>query len=463
VNRPNSGNTIVNRPNSGNTVVNRPTNINSNVTNNNITNISTNITNVNRGGSGFGGGRGWGGGYRPNPYSAYHRGWVNGNWNANYNRGWGWNNFGNSALGWGAGIGMAAWGIGSMWNSWGYSSFRNPYYVPTTIVIQQPAVVVQQQPILFDYSRPLDLSSPPPPQSIIEAAGASIDSARSFFNAGDYGQALKLADQALLKTPNDPILHEFRAMCLFALGRYDEAAVPMYTVLSNGPGWDWTTLVGLYPSVDVYTQQLRALENYCNANPGAAAARFVLASLYMTQGSPNHAVEILKQVVALQPQDRLSAQLIEILTPKPEPSEAIQPTNPAQGTAARSTPAPPAVAGTNLDPAQTPGAGPPPEPLIPTDPVPAKLVGSWIANAAKDLTITLTIDGNNGFSWKVTDRGQAREFRGSAAFDDDTLALTPPDQPPMAGKVTWKDDKHFQFRAIGAPPDDAGLGFSRSG
>ena len=42
-------------------------------------------------------------------------------------------------------------------------------------------------------------------------------------------------------------------MSLFALGQYDEAAVPMYTVLSNGPGWDWTTLAGLYPSVDVYT------------------------------------------------------------------------------------------------------------------------------------------------------------------------------------------------------------------
>ncbi|MGO9468069.1 MAG: tetratricopeptide repeat protein [Isosphaeraceae bacterium] len=85
--------------------------------------------------------------------------------------------------------------------------------------------------------------------------------------AGDFGQALKLADGALSKTPNDPILHEFRATCLFALGRFDEAAVPMYTVLSAGPGWDWTTLAGLYPSVDVYSQQLRSLEAFCDATP----------------------------------------------------------------------------------------------------------------------------------------------------------------------------------------------------
>ena len=61
----------------------------------------------------------------------------------------------------------------------------------------------------------------------------------------------------------------------------------------------------------------------------------------------------------------------------------------------------------------------------------------------------------------MTDHGQSRAFRGSAAFDSETLALTPPDQPPMVGKVIWKDDRHFQFRAIGAPPDDQGLLFGQ--
>ncbi len=471
-NRPNLGDNlgIVNRPNSGNTVVNRPNNINTNIINNNVTNLSstnvTNVANVNRGGYGGGYGGGWGsgygGGYRPNPYGAYHQGWVNGYWNANYSRGWGWNSFGSSALGWGVGVGVAAWGIGSMWNSWGYSSYMNPYYAPSTMVVQQPTVVVQQQPIVYDYSRPLDLTSQPPAQSVIEEAGASFESARSSFTAGDYGQALKLVDQALLKTPNDPILHEFRAMSLFALGQYDEAAVPMYTVLSNGPGWDWTTLAGLYPSVDVYTQQLRALESYCNATPGAAAARFLLASLYMTQGSFDNATEILKQVVAIQPRDKLAAQLLESLTPKPEQADAAQPTNPPRGAPPQTIPAPPAVGETNPAPTQQPGAvQPPPAPSLPTSPVPAKFVGAWNASPAKDVSINLTIDNNNGFIWKVTDRGQAREFRGTAAFDNDVLALMPPDQPPMAGKVTWKDDQHFQFRAIGAPPDDPGLNFAR--
>src|SRR6202012_99972 len=132
--------------------------------------------------------------------------------------------------------------------------------------------------------RPLDLASAPPAQQVVQSAEASFDTARQAFHSGDYIKALSLADQALTQTPNDPILHEFRATTLFALRRYDEAAVPFYTVLSAGPGWDWTTLIGLYPAVETYTDQLRALEAYCNANPRAASARFVLASLYLTQG-----------------------------------------------------------------------------------------------------------------------------------------------------------------------------------
>ncbi len=464
VNRPiNSGNTNINRPinNSGNTIgsnnlVNRPTNI----TNNSITNVSggnvNNFTNVNRGG--WGGGYGYGG-YRPNPYAAYHAGWVNGSWNGNYNRGWGRNNWGWNAMGLGVGIGVASWGLGSLWNTWGYSSFVNPYYMPTTIV--QPTTVVTQ-PVVYDYSQPLDLTSQPPAQPVIDQAVASLDSARGAFQSGDYIQAMKLVDQAIQQTPNDPMLHEFRAICLFALGLYDQAALPLYTVLSTGPGWDWTTLAGLYPSTDVYTQQLRALEAYCRANPQAASARFVLAALYMTQGSNDAAAGILKQVVALQPRDTLSAQLLAALTASPPADQSQGTGQPAQPQAA---PAEVAARPASEPPASpSPGTVPAPPtdgPALPTSPVPAKLAGAWTTNPAKDVTISLTLDQDKGFVWKVTDRGQSRQFQGAATFDNDVLALTPPDQPPMVGTVTWKDDGHFQFKAIGAPPNDPGLTFGK--
>lgn len=84
------------------------------------------------------------------------------------------------------------------------------------------------------------------------------DQARNAFYSGDYARALSSLDAALSKTPSDVVLHEFRALCLFALHKYKEAAGTLYAVLSVGPGWDWTTMSGLYSNVDVYTEQLRA-------------------------------------------------------------------------------------------------------------------------------------------------------------------------------------------------------------
>ncbi len=106
---------------------------------------------------------------------------------------------------------------------------------------------------------------------------ALFDAGRQSFHNGDYAGALQQTDQALAKLPNDTTLHEFRALCLFALGRYDEAAATLYAVLSVGPGWDWTTLISLYPNVDAYTTQLRALEDYMQS-PAAGRQRTGLCS-----------------------------------------------------------------------------------------------------------------------------------------------------------------------------------------
>ena len=65
-------------------------------------------------------------------------------------------------------------------------------------------------------------------------------------------------------------MHEFLALAYFAQGKYQQAAAPLYAVLSVRPGWDWTTLSGMYPDVDTYTRQLRALEAYVRSNPDSA-------------------------------------------------------------------------------------------------------------------------------------------------------------------------------------------------
>jgi tetratricopeptide (TPR) repeat protein len=135
---------------------------------------------------------------------------------------------------------------------------------------------------------------------------------RDAFKNAEYAEALELVDLPLkLKTlSSDASLHEFRALCLFALKRYDESASELSAVLSAGPGWDWPTLISLYGTPGTYTQQLRVLETYCSEHPQSTECRFVLAYHYLTAGHVGAAIRQLQNVSALQPENQLPAQLI---------------------------------------------------------------------------------------------------------------------------------------------------------
>ncbi len=292
-----------NRPNwaGGNNIGDRG----GNFSGNNFNNV-----NVNRGGYGN-----W-----------YHGNWYpHGGWNGGGYRPWGWGGgvggWGN--WGWGLGAGLATAGLVaavSPWN-WGYYGYSNPYYVAGG-----DTYVNYSQPIVAD--APLDPGlqvaadgSAPAPGDIANDSGPRaqamtiFEGARGQFTAGDYAGALAAIDNAIKLQPNDPVLHEFRALCLFAQGDYQQSAAAVYAVLSGGPPWDWTTVSSLYPSVMVYTEQLRALEKYSRQHPEAASARFLLAYQYLITGHNDAAGAELKQVVALEPNDQLSAQLLKSISP----------------------------------------------------------------------------------------------------------------------------------------------------
>src|SRR5262249_37464873 len=268
----------------------------------------------------------------------------------------------------------------------------------------------------FDYSQPLDTQSAPPAEEVADPAIAKFDSGREAFRTGDYASALRLTDEALKTLPNDATLHEFRALVLFAVKQYEQAASPLYAVLSVGPGWDWTTMVGLYPTVDVYTEQLRALEAYVKQNPNSVGARFVLAYHYLTQGHNDAAVAQLKEVQKLAPSDTLTAQLVKMLSPPGESPELA--------------PSPPAAA---------PAKG-------------GNIVGTWRATPSKQTSINLTVRDDSTFTWKASVNGKAQDIAGNWSLARDILTLAQGEQgSALVGNVAWKAKNQFTFRAIGAP------------
>jgi tetratricopeptide (TPR) repeat protein len=359
-----------------------------------------------------------------NQYDQYHPGMANGYWNGNYGA-WG--------MGAAAATGVGAWGVGSPMYSYGYSGYSNPYAtgMGAAGAVQpvnqpQPAGGAASAP---DYSQPLNTAAAVPTPTAADQATAVFDQAREAFRSNDYDAALRLDQQAIAQMPNDATMHELLALVFFAHGKYDQAAGPLYAVLSVGPGWDWTTLIGNYSDANLYTDQLRNLETYVKANRTSAPARFVLAYHYITQGHKDAAAAQLKEVVALQPNDTLSAQLIGKLEPASAAGEA--PSAPPQ-----------------------------------TRPVEAgKLTGDWIASAPQNAKVTLSIKDDGGFTWTIAAPGKPpTSISGKSTLADGTLTLSADQASQMGaliGQVARQDDSHFTFRVTGSPANDPGLAFAR--
>jgi Tfp pilus assembly protein PilF len=369
---------------------------------------------------------------------------------------WGMGGYGYGGYG-GYPMGVGAWGMGSPMYGWGLSNYNNAYYglpqmsggqlaAPTQARIAdrdditQPAAGAGPGQVAgptqariadrYDYSQPLSTTAPAPAQNVTNQAIATFDQARDAFKQGNYAQAIQLDQQALGQTPNDPTLHEFLALGQFAQGQYDQAASPLFAVLSAGPGWDWTTLIGNYSDANVYTQQLRALEAFAKTNPQSAPAHFVLGYHYLTQGHNDAAAKQYQEAARLQPADTLSAQLAAQLQPSAAQAPAAAVTAPAA--------AEPAVQGT--------------------------LPGKWVATPAKDSQVVLAIQEDGGFTWAVTAPGKpAMTIAGKSTFANGMLTLADQNNQngALAGKVTWQDQNHFTFQVAGGGTNDPGLNFAR--
>jgi hypothetical protein len=373
--------------------------------------------NWNNPGWGWGDG-GWAGNWHDNCINPHH-GWYNGCWSGYWGSNW------YAPLAWGA----VGWGLGALTSGWGYgSSYYNPYYTEPVAAASVP----------YDYSQPVvvnnyvasDADAGATTPTAVQESPASEQATQLFdaglaqFKSGDYRGALANFDAALAKLPGDPVVHEVRALTLFALGQYKPAAAALNSFLSSAPGMDWTTMSSLYGNADEYQSQLRQLEQYCKSNPNDASAYFVLAYQYLVIGSKDAAVDALKVVVKNQPKDATAKRMLDALAP-PESSQ------------------PSAVA------AQEVGA---PE----TD-----LVGNWRAKAG-NTTIDLGVTADSQFTWKASQSGKPpTELRGQLASSSDELVLESTDKGSMAGTVKPLGPDKWQFALVGSPASDPGLSFER--
>ncbi len=347
---------------------------------------------------------------------------------------------------------MTYWGLRALTPYWGYGyyyGYVNPYYT-TTVVATAPAYDYSQPIVINNYyvesddqDAAAEAQAPAPAETPGEQAGYRLlDQARDAFQRMDYSKALKLTEQAVRKVPNDPVTHEFGALCLFAQGDYQQSAAVLNALLAVAPGMDWTTLISLYNSSDEYTGQLRALEAHCKQQPNDSAAAFVLAYHYLICGHADSAKNALARVVKLQPDDQVAKRMYDAL----QGGDEVQ-TPP--GAAAERTVARPAVE-------PEPETAKPDEVVLTTD-----LVGQWHAERDGN-AFDLTIDEQGQFTWKSTPKGkEPTTISGNYRTTDDALLMDSADQGTMAGRVTSGGPDQFQFVIAGGPPGDPGLTFQR--
>jgi tetratricopeptide (TPR) repeat protein len=302
----------------------------------------------------------------------------------------------------------------------------------------------------------------------VNPADGILNDAVAAFKSNNYAAALNIADKGITQFPDDSVLHEFRALVLFANGSYQPAAAVIHSLLAVGPGWDWTTLSSMYPNISVYTEQLRKLESFVRNHPKDGGARFLLAYQYLSSGNVNAAENQLAQVVKLVPNDRVAADMLKM-------ASASQDGRPAETVVAAKPVSPPSGASQQT--------------AMPMDP--ATLVGTWKASRDDGSMFELTLGKNSTFDWKFSQNQQQtpadavtvqrasdqdfrnpdlkrfvadrspQEFGGTYTVEKNVLALQRKNGGSLIAEVTPGGARNFNFKLLGGPADDPGLAFSR--
>jgi hypothetical protein len=343
-----------------------------------------------------------------------------GDWYAGYAPGyWGqwdylWDNYPVAAV-----AGLTWWGANSLGYQFGYADYSNPYYTESMpVYYTEPIQTVPIEPI----QQTAAAAALPP--GVSSEGVTKFDQARAAFLEGQYDAALKLTDAAVAQMPRDAVLHEFRALVLFALQRYAESASAIHAVLDVGPGWDWKTLSSLYPSTEVYTSQLRALEAARTKDPKAANVCFLLGYHYLTCGHAEKALTMFRQAAELQPKDAVAAALVATLSPRDA--------QPAKASAAA---APKAVPGGDI-------------------------VGTWTTSSGTaKYSMGLGKDGT--FTWAFSRGSRKSDVKGVYTLEDNVLAMEPDTGGVLLAELTTRGPDNLHFKMIGGASDDPGLTFQR--
>lgn len=139
--------------------------------------------------------------------------------------------------------------------------------------------------------------------------------AEEAFRRGQYDQAVRWANHAVVEMPQDGRMFEFLSQALFAVGDYGAAAGAAHQGIAMQDDAAWGGIVKdfgrFYGNPNDYTEQLRRLEKFANQHAEAPYARFLLGYQYGFLGYPTEGRRELEKAVSLESRDEIAQRLLE--------------------------------------------------------------------------------------------------------------------------------------------------------
>ena len=152
----------------------------------------------------------------------------------------------------------------------------------------------------------------------------------SYFNAGDYAEAVKYYKEATEIEPRNEVYFYNTAVALQRLNRVAEALsyAQQSTTLNPGRGLNHYFLGKLYAKLNRDTEAIPELEASIRLNPKLDNSYYLLSQIYSRMGNASKANEMRAKLAQLK---RASDNEVQLESPESEPGEKISPSQILEG------------------------------------------------------------------------------------------------------------------------------------
>ena len=143
-----------------------------------------------------------------------------------------------------------------------------------------------------------------------------LKAAKAAFRIGHHNNALAHASILIQQMPKNSDLLQFRSMVYFRKGDFRRASLDAYEAVQHGPLWNASVVESLYLYPIVYKRELRSMREDSMTD---LQTLFLSAYHHLVAGQLEEGRQSLIRVLAIKPDHKIAAALINVIDAKNNP------------------------------------------------------------------------------------------------------------------------------------------------